>query len=93
MQVALKSNFDVAETFSRGSVEVEEGTSLRALLALLSERTRLSFVDPKNGQVNATDFDIALNGKGYQLWWPQGLDMPLKEGDEVQVLLMPLGGG
>jgi len=92
MQVLLKSNFDVAGVFSRGTVEVQEDTSLRALLRLLSEQCRLDFIDPKNGQVNAIDFDVALNGKGYQ-FWPQGLDTALKEGDEVQILLMPLGGG
>jgi len=92
MRVLLRSNFDVAGVFSRGEVEVQENTSLRALLKLLSERCRLDFIDPRNGQVNATDFDVVLNGKGYQ-FWPQGLDTPLKEGDEVQIILMPLGGG
>lgn len=93
MQVALKSNFDVAGVFSQGAVQVEEGTTLRNLLVHLSERTRLSLIDLKNGQVNATDYEIAINGKGYQFWWPHGLDQPLSEGDEVQILLMPLGGG
>jgi len=92
MQVVLKSNFDLAGLPSPGSIEVQEGTNLRALLDLLSRQCRLDFIDPKSGQVRATDFNITLNGKEHP-FLAQGLDTPLQRGDEVQVLVMPLGGG
>jgi len=49
MQVVLKSNFDLAGLPSPGSLEVQEGTNLRALLDLLSRQCRLDFIDPKSG--------------------------------------------
>jgi len=92
MKVVLKSNFEVAGLFEQGSIEVQEGTSLRALLDDLSQRCRLDFIHPKTGQVNAGDFNITLNGKEHS-FWSEGLDTCLQRGDEVRVLVMPLGGG
>jgi hypothetical protein len=92
MQVVLKSNFDAAGLFSRGSIDVQEGIDMRALLELLSRQCRLHFIDPGSGEVNAVDFTITLNGNEHP-FWPQGLSTLLCGGDEVCVLVIPLGGG
>ena len=88
MQVLLKSNFELG----RDSLELQEDCSVRSLLDLLSQQCGLHLLDPKNDQVNGSDFTIVLNGKEHP-FWPNGLNTLLRDGDEVQVLVMPLGGG
>ena len=92
MRIALKSNFDVAELFSRGTIEVEDGTRLGALLETLSKLCRLNLVDAASGYGHGTDYSVTLNGKepGF---WPQGFRTVLNDGDEVRIVVLPLGGG
>ncbi len=92
MRSALKANFDVAGVFSRGAIEIQEGTRLSALLKLLSEQCRVDLVSAANGQPNVTDYAVMLNGKepGF---CPEGLQTVLQDGDEVQIVVLPLGGG
>ncbi len=92
MQIVLKSNFDVAGMLGRESLELAEGSSVRSLLNLLSRKCAVNLIDAKSGQVNVNDFTIILNGKEHP-FWPKGLDTKLRDADEVQILVMPLGGG
>lgn len=92
MHVALKSNFDVKGMLGAEGIDLPEGASVRNLLDLLAERCRLELIDSGSGQVNSSDFTILLNGKE-QLFWPKGLATPLRDADEVQLLVMPLAGG
>jgi hypothetical protein len=92
MRIAVRSNVALAGLLQQGSVELQEGGSMRSLLALVSEQCHLNMMDPKTGRMNGSDFTILLNGKEH-LFWPQGLDTRLRNADEVQILLMPLGGG
>jgi hypothetical protein len=92
MRVVLKSNFDVGGLPGQDALELQEGCSMRSLLDLLSQQCRVNLIDPKSGRVNVTDFTLILNGKEYP-FWPQGLDTRLRAADEVQIFLMPLGGG
>ncbi len=92
MHIIVRSNFQVAGLLGQDSLDLQEGSSMRSLLSLLSERCHLNIIDAERGRVNASDFTIILNGEEHPLW-PQGLDTPLREADEVQILLMPLGGG
>ena len=92
MRIALKSNFDVAGVFSRGTVEIEAGMRLSALLELLSNQCHLNLVDAANGQAHGSDYSVTLNGKepGF---CADGLHTVLNDGDEVQIVVLPLGGG
>ncbi len=92
MRIVLKSNFDVAEVFNRGTIEVEDGTRLSVLLEILSEQSRIDLVSAASGQPHVTDYAVMLNGKepGF---CPEGLRTVLKDGDEVQIVVLPLGGG
>jgi ThiS family len=92
MHIVLKSNFDVSGMLGAGSVELPEGASVGSLLDLLAERCRLELIDPGSGRVNSSDFSILLNGQEH-LFWPKGLATPLRDADEVQLLVMPLTGG
>jgi hypothetical protein len=92
MRIAVRSNVALAGLLQQGSVELQEGGSMRSLLALVSEQCHLNIIDPKTGRVNASDFTIILNGKEHP-FWPQGLDARLRDADEVRILLIPLGGG
>lgn len=92
MRIALKANFDVGGVFQPGTIEVEDGTRLKALLELLSERCRLDLVEAANGQAQVTGYGVTLNGKepGFLR---EGLNTVLNDGDEVQIVVLPLGGG
>jgi hypothetical protein len=92
MHILLKSNFDVSGMLGAGIVELPEGASVRSLLDLLAEQCRLELIDPGSGQVNSSDFTILLNGKEH-LFWPKGLSTPLRDADEIHLLVMPLTGG
>lgn len=92
MRIVLKSNFDVAGMLSRGTIEVDEGTRLSALLELLSEKCRVNLIDAASGPGAVTDFGVTLNGKEPR-FWPQGLDTVLHDADEVRIDVLPLGGG
>ena len=73
----------------KGLVEIEvEGETLRALLAELSLRYKQADVDfePINPRTNDVDFDydVIVNGRNF-VALPGGLDVKLKDGDEVKV--------
>lgn len=92
MQIFVRSNFQVAGLSGQDSLELKEGSSMRSLLALLSQRCRVNIIDPVSGRVKASDFTVILNGQEHP-FWPEGLETRLREADEIEIILMPLGGG
>ncbi len=91
MRIVVKSNFELPGVV-QGAFEVQDGTRLRALLELLSQRSRITLIDPSSKKVSMGDFGITVNGKAAQ-FLPQGLETPLSEDDEVRIAIMPLAGG
>jgi len=50
-----------------------------------------AFIDPKTGNLEE-DIEIIVNGK--EVWfYPTALNTPLKDGDTIEIYLLPLGGG
>ncbi|MBI4522370.1 MAG: MoaD/ThiS family protein [Deltaproteobacteria bacterium] len=92
MQIVVSSNFELPGFPEEGGLQVQEGSTVGSLLTLLSQRSRLKIIEPGSGRVNTSDFAVILNGKEHPLW-PQGLNTPLRDYDEIQILIMPLGGG
>lgn len=94
MKIKLKYFNVSGATGLRDKVELEaESIGLRQFLRTLFELSKgmAEFFDPETGDIN-TDYHIAVNGS---LYWslPQGLDTQLKDGDEVQILNLAVGGG
>lgn len=95
MKISVKSNFDLCEIFGqKGKAELEIQTAtLRNLLQELSNRFqgRVELIDPRTGDVDIDCF-LFINGSiHYSL--PRGLDTELKNGDEVEITFLGLGGG
>lgn len=70
------------------------------LKQLLTELTRnykfagrfpVRVLDPRDGDVSR-DFGVSVNGVEYELL-PDRLDTPLKEGDDLEITMVMLGGG
>ncbi len=65
--------------------------NLSRLLSHLGEKIDFDFFDPRKGELE-TDLEILMNGKDFR-FLPKGLVSLLKEGDSVEIYLLPLGGG
>jgi hypothetical protein len=89
--IELKTCFAVSRSES-AKREVPEGVkTIKDFLLFLGKEARFDFVDVGSGQLEK-DLEILVNGK--EVWfYPSGLDRPLKDGDVVEVYLIPLGGG
>jgi molybdopterin converting factor small subunit len=79
----------------KGFAEINvEGDTLRALLAEVGSRYKQANVDfepicPKTNDIKL-DYDVFVNGKNYVLL-THGLELKLKDGDEVKILSDTLG--
>jgi molybdopterin converting factor small subunit len=76
----------------KGIIQIDVGgKTLRALLSELSQIYKQANVDfePIDLQTNDLDFDydVCVNGKNY-LSFPCGLDVKLRDGDEVRVKML-----
>ena len=92
MQIVLSSNFDITGMLGRDTVELQQGASVRSLFEMLRQQCQLNLIDPQSGEINSSDFTVLLNGKEHP-FWPRGLATPLRDADEVRVLVIPLAGG
>jgi molybdopterin converting factor small subunit len=95
MKISLESNVDLGEIFGqKGKAELEIQTAtLRSVLQELSNRSqgRVDLIDRRTGDVDIDCF-VFINGLlHYSL--PRGLDTELKNGDEVKITFLGLGGG
>lgn len=61
------------------------------LLRHMGEQIHFKFIDFKTASLEE-DLEIILNEK--EIWfYPSALHTPLKDGDKVEIYLLPLGGG
>jgi molybdopterin converting factor small subunit len=95
VKISLTSNVDLCEIFGqKGKAELEiQAATVRGLLEELSDRSqgRVELIDHRTGDVDIDCF-LSINGSlHYSL--PRGLDTELKNGDEVKITFLGLGGG
>jgi len=65
--------------------------SVSDLLRYLGEKIDFSFLDATSGKLRP-DIEVIVNGK--EIWfYPEGLQKPIRDGDSIEVTLIPLGGG
>ena len=89
MKIALKSTFNMIET----DLETQSAT-LGALLDELSnnyEPKKMKFFDSESGEVYP-DCEVLVNGQSYRRL-ADGLDTKLKNGDKIEIIIIPLAGG
>ena len=95
MKVHVKSNF-VVPGLSNGEF-VELGRSqltIGEFLKELAERalTRVEYVRPGAQTIDPDEWEIKINDIPSPKW-KSGLETPLKDGDTVTIVIIPLGGG
>ena len=89
MKITLKSTFNQNET----DLETQS-TTLGTLLDELSSNhklTKIEFFDSESGEVYP-DCEVLVNGLSYRLL-ADDLDTKLKNGDKIEIIIIPLAGG
>jgi len=95
MRIYVKSNFVVPGLDNGEFVNLDQSQlTLREFLEGLSERapTRVEYVRPGAQIINPDEWEIRINDTPFPQW-SGGLDTPLKDGDTVTIIIIPLGGG
>jgi len=90
-RITLRTNFTVPGKENDSLALDSNVDTLSCLLSYLGEKIRFDFIDPHRGELE-TDLEILVNGKDFR-FLPGGIDALIKEGDLVEVYLLPLGGG
>jgi molybdopterin converting factor small subunit len=95
MRVNIKSNFIVPGLEDQEGIDLDRATiTLREFLEELSERspTRVEYVKSGAQTINPDEWEIKINDTPFQQW-SAGLETPLRDGDTVTIIIIPLGGG
>lgn len=95
MKVYIKSNFIVPGLKDEESADFDGSQiTLREFLEELSERSpaRVEYVRSGAQAINPDEWEIRINDIPYQQRG-DGLETPLKDGDTVTIIVIPLGGG
>ena len=89
--IKLDTNFAFRSAGPEGFSLPSGVATIADLLRHIGGETNFPFIDPVSGELEI-DLEITINGK--DLWfYPSGLNTPLKEGDRVDISMIPLGGG
>jgi len=95
MKIYVKSNFAVPGLDNGEYVDLDQSQlTIREFLEELSERspTRVEYVRSGVGTIDPSDWEIRINDTPYERW-SAGLETSLKDGDTVEIIVIPLGGG
>ena len=95
MRIYVKSNFIVPGLDNGEFVNLDQSQlTIREFLEEISEKspTRVEFVKPGTRTINPDEWEIRINDIPYSRW-SAGLETPLKDGDIVTIVIIPLGGG
>jgi molybdopterin converting factor small subunit len=95
MKIHIKSNFVVPGLDNGELVDLDQSKlTIREFLEELSQRspTRVEYVRPGAQTINPDEWEIKINDTPYSQWGA-GLETPLKDGDTVTIIIIPLGGG
>jgi hypothetical protein len=91
IQIKLQTCFALSGSESEHIHLPESVETIADLLDHMSTQLEFPLRDPATGDTDI-DIEISLNAK--EIWfYPKGLETSLKEGDIVEIYLLPLGGG
>lgn len=89
--IRLTSNFNYPDTASSEMLLPASVNTIADLLRHIGEQIDYVFLDAVTGDLRP-DIEIILNDK--EIWfYPGGLSTHIKEGDSLDIALIPLGGG
>ncbi|MGD8984909.1 MAG: MoaD/ThiS family protein [Desulfobacteraceae bacterium] len=91
VKIALISNFSLGISDPENFLLPPDITSIGDLLRHVGEQMNFPFI-AANADDLRRDVEVSINGK--DVWfYPNALNTRLKDGDSVEVNLVPLGGG
>lgn len=91
VKIALISNFSLGIADPEHFLLPPDITTIGDLLRHVGEQMNFPFI-AANADDLRRDIEVSINGK--DVWfYPNALNTPLKDGDSVEVNLVPLGGG
>jgi len=91
VKIALISNFSLGISDSESFLLPPDITTIGDLLRHVGEQMNFPFI-AANADDLRRDIEVSINGK--DVWfYPSALNTRLKDGDSVEVNLVPLGGG
>ena len=91
VKIALISNFSLGISDPENFLLPPHITTIGDLLRHVGEQMNFPLV-AANADDLRRDIEVSINGK--EVWfYPSALNTPLKEGDSVEVNVVPLGGG
>jgi hypothetical protein len=89
--ITMKSNLSLQRSREPQMVLPSSVRSMEDLLRHLGEAIDFGFLDGASGKLRP-DIEVIVNGK--EIWfYPEGLQKPIRDGDSIEVTLIPLGGG
>jgi len=95
MRIYVKSNFIVPGLVNGEFVDLDRSQlTIGAFLKELSEKspTRVEYVRPGTQAIDPDEWEIKINDIPPPKW-KDGLETPLRDGDIVTIIIIPLGGG
>jgi len=95
MRIYVKSNFIVPGLVKGEFADLNRPQlTIGAFLKELAERspTRVEYVRPGTQTIDPDEWEIKINDIPSPKW-KSGLETPLKDGDTVTIVIIPLGGG
>ena len=91
IEISLQTCFALHDPGSEKMILPEGINTVGDLLRHMGRQANFTFLDQETGEPEE-DLEIILNGK--EVWfYPSALDTVLKDGDRVEIYLLPLGGG
>ncbi len=90
-RITLRTNFTVPGRVNDSLALDSHVDTLSRLLSYLGEKIRFELIDLHGGELE-TDLEVLVNGKDFR-FLPGGIHALIREGDLVEVYLLPLGGG
>ena len=90
-KIVLHTSFALSGSGADTTLLPEGVETVSDLLGHMGKQINFTFLDLETGNLEE-DLEIILNEK--EIWfYPTALNTPLKDGDKVEVYLLPLGGG
>ena len=91
VKIALISNFSLGISDSENFLLPPDVTTIGDLLRHVGKQMNFPFITA-NADDLRRDIEVSINGK--EVWfYPNALNTRLRDGDSVEVNLVPLGGG
>jgi len=89
--VTMKTNVSLSRAQGPDMTLPSSVKDMEDLLRHVGQKIDFLFIDTQTGRLRP-DIEIIVNGKEIG-FYPEGLRKPVRDGDSIEITLIPLGGG